>query len=101
MITKEDFVKLIEDYKKWDKQMDKVCDVLGANMYELDWISYTSILFDTTIDLLFTEEARDDISWWLWEKAGRSDMKMWDKDGVEIPTETIDDLWELVKNNRK
>ena len=28
-------------------------------------------------------------------------MKMWDKDGNEIPTETIEDLWEIVKDNRK
>ena len=28
-------------------------------------------------------------------------MKMWDKDDNEIPTETIEDLWEIVKDNRK
>ena len=29
------------------------------------------------------------------------DYKMWDKDGNEIPTETLDDLWEIVKDYRK
>lgn len=34
-------------------------------------------------------------------KGGRSDFKMWDKDDNEIPTETIDDLWNIIKKYRK
>ena len=84
-----------------DYRINQVCNVLKTNIFDSDWIGYCTQLFDRTISFLFKEEAQDDISWWLWEKDGRSDMKMWDASGREIPTETIEDLWEIVKDNRK
>lgn len=100
MITKEEFIKLISDHQKYNKRLDEVCDVFDAEIWSADWIEYASVLFDTTIGLLFTDEGQDTISWWLYEKDGRSDMKMWDAEGKEIPTETIDDLWEIVKDEQ-
>ena len=101
MISKEEFITLINEYKKWNDRITQVCDVLKANIFDSDWVEYSSLLFERTISFLFKEEAQDDISWWLWEKDGRSDMKMWDADGKEIPTETVEDLCEIVKDNRK
>ena len=100
MITKEEFIKLISDHQKYNKRLDEICDVFDAEIWSADWIEYASVLFDTTIGLLFTDEGQDTISWWLYEKDGRSDMKMWDAEGKEIPTETIDDLWEIVKDEQ-
>lgn len=101
MISKEEFITLINEHKKWDDRITQVCDVLKINLFDLDWLEYSSLLFEKTISFLFKEEAQDDIFWWLWEKAGRPKMKMWDADDKEIPTETVEDLWELVKDNRK
>ena len=101
MISKEEFIKLINDYKKWDDRITQICGLLKVDIFTADWIEYSSVLFEDTISFLFTEEAQEDIFWWLWEKDGRSDMKMWDADGKEIPTETVEDLWEIVKDNRK
>lgn len=101
MITKEEFIDLISGHKKWDKRLDDVENVLHFMPLEVDWIEYGSILFDKTLSFIFNEEGIEDILWWLWEKNGRSDMKMWDASGKEIPTETIEDLWEIVKDNRK
>lgn len=101
MISKEEFIALINEHKKWDDRITQVCDVLKINLFDLDWLEYSSLLFEKTISFLFKEEAQDDIFWWLWEKAGRPEMKMWDADDKEIPTETVEDLWELVKDNRK
>lgn len=101
MITKEQFIELISEHQSWNKRIDEVGEALNCFIYEADWVEYTSILFDRTIKLLFNEEAVDDISWWMFEKAGRPEMKMWDAEGNEIPTETIEDLWELVKDNQK
>ena len=101
MITKEEFITLIKDFKKWDNKTDQVCKILNIDIIESDLVMYGSILFEKTISFLFEEEAQDNIFWWLWEKNGRSDMKMWDKDGTEVPTETLDDLWEIIKDNRK
>lgn len=101
MITKEQFIKLITDNRKHNDRLDEVEDVLGLAIYDCDWVEYGNILFDEVLGLLFQEEGVDDINWWLYEKCGRPDYKMWDKDGNEIPTETLDDLWEIVKNYRK
>ena len=100
MITKEEFIKLISDHQKYNKRLDEVCDVFDAEIWSADWIEYANVLFDTTIGLLFTDKGQDTISWWLYEKDGRSDMKMWDSENNEIPTETIDDLWEIVKDEQ-
>lgn len=101
MITKEQFIKLITDNRKHNNRLDEVEDVLGLAIYDCDWVEYGNILFDEVLGLLFQEEGVDDINWWLYEKCGRPDYKMWDKDGNEIPTETLDDLWEIVKDYRK
>lgn len=100
MITKEQFIKLITDNRKHNDRLDEVEDVLGLAIYDCDWVEYGNILFDEVLGLLFQEEGVDDINWWLYEKCGRPDYKMWDKDGNEIPTETLDDLWEIVKDYR-
>lgn len=101
MITKEQFIKLITDHRKHNDRLDEVEDVLGLAIYDCDWVEYGNILFDEVLGLLFQEEGVDDINWWLYEKCGRPDYKMWDKDGNEIPTETLDDLWEIIKDYQK
>lgn len=101
MITKDEFITLIDDYQKWSEQVDKVSEVLGiSTLFESNLIDYTSRLFDKTINILFNEIGTDDIYWWLYEKSGNPDFKMWDKEGNEIPSETIDDLWEIVKDSQ-
>lgn len=101
MITKEQFIKLITNHRKHNDILDEIEDVLGFTIYDCDWVEYGNILFDEMLGLLFQEEGVDDINWWLYEKCGHPDLKMWDKDGNEIPIETVNDLWELVKNLQK
>ena len=101
MITKEQFIKLITDHRKHNDRLDEVEDVLGFAIYDCDWVEYGNILFDEVLGLLFQEEGVDDINWWLYEKCECPDYKMRDKDGNEIPTETLYDLWEIVKDYRK
>ena len=101
MITKDEFITLIDDYQKWSEQVDKASEVLGiSTLFESNLIDYTSRLFDKTINILFDKNGTDDIYWWLYEKSGSPDFKMWDKEGNEIPSETIDDLWEIVKDSQ-
>lgn len=101
MITKDEFITLIDDYQKWFEQVDKASEVLGiSTLFESNLIDYTSRLFDKTINILFDENGTDDIYWWLYEKSGSPDLKMWNKEGNEIPSETIDDLWEIVKDSQ-
>ena len=58
-------------------------------------------MFEKYLETYFTEEGTDIIYWYLFEKNGNSEYKMWDKDKNEIPTETIEDLWNIVKDYLK
>lgn len=102
MITKEEFVKLISDQKKWDDRLDEVGEVLKCNPLEMDWVEYGAFLFDNVLKILFEEDGVDSINWWLFEKPMLpSGAGVWDENGNEIPTETIEDLWNIVKDLRK
>lgn len=101
MITKNEFIDLINDYQNWSDQVDKASQALGiSTLFESNLIDYTSKLFDKTINILFNENGTDDIYWWIYEKSVNPDLKMFDKEGNEIPSETIDDLWEIVKDSQ-
>lgn len=101
MITKNEFIDLINDYQNWSDQVDKASQALGiSTLFESNLIDYTSKLFDKTINILFNENGTDDIYWWIYEKPVNPDLKMFDKEGNEIPSETIDDLWEIVKDSQ-
>lgn len=101
MITKNEFIDLINDYQNWSDQVDKASQALGiSTLFESNLIDYTSKLFDKTINILFNENGTDDIYWWIYEKSVNPELKMWDKEGNEIPSETIDDLWEIVKDSQ-
>ena len=102
MITKEEFIKLVSDQEKWDNRLDEVGKILNCSPLEMDWVEYGAKLFDTTLSILFEEEGVDDINWWLFEKPMLpSGSGMWDEEGNEIPTETVEDLWNIVKDYRK
>lgn len=101
MITKNEFVALINDYQNWSDKVDNASKALGiSTLFECDLIDYTSRLFDKTINILFNENGTDNIYWWIYEKSVNPKLKMWDKEGNEIPSETIDDLWEIVKDSQ-
>lgn len=102
MITKEKFIDLILKQQEWSNRVDEVSEVLNVpTLFESDWVEYASILFDKTLALLFNEDGIDDIYWWMYEKSENPELKMWDESGKEIPTDTVEDLWNLVKNNQK
>ena len=102
MITKEEFIDLILKQQEWSNRVDEVSEALNVpTLFESDWVEYTSILFTKTLNLLFNEDGVDDISWWMYEKSGNPEFKMWDENEKEIPTDTVEDLWNLVKDNQK
>lgn len=100
MVTKEQFIKLINDNKQYNQRLDEVGNVLGCSIFDCDWAEYGNVLFDTIINLLFQKEAVNDINWWLYEKQYNPTLKMWDENENEIPTETVEDLWNIVKDKR-
>ena len=102
MITKEEFTDLILKQQEWSNRVDEVSEALNVStLFESDWVEYASVLFDKTLNLLFNEDGVDDIYWWMYEKSGNPKLKMWDQNGRDIPTDTVEDLWNLVKDNQK
>ncbi len=100
MITKEEFVKLINDYIKWEARIEEVSDVFGGNLFEVDWVEYTSYQFEDIIKILFNEFGVDTIFWWVFEKRLNPELKIYEED-VEITCDTVEDLYEIVKTNLK
>ena len=99
-ITKEEFFELIKMHDDQSKRLDKLSEA-GLPVWEMDIIEYGNLLFDKVINSYFTQEGEEWIFWWLYEKNGNSEIKAWDEDHNEIPTETIEDLWKCVKQYRK
>lgn len=96
ILTKEEFIKLIEDHMNQQSRIDALQDV-GIDVYDSPLIEYGNFLFERIFSIYFSEEGREWIYWWLYEKNGNPEMKAWDKDNNEIPTETIEDLWNIVE----
>ena len=71
--------------------------------YKIDFIEYDEVHFnalEALMKLHFTKEQRSLIEWWLYEKflpdgsmLILKDENSWD----EIPTDTPDDIWELIQ----
>lgn len=101
MITKEEFVLLINKHTEWDDKLDQIHKVLKVHPLELDWVEYGAFVFDKLLSIAFLDSAVDDINWWLYEKRGNPTFIMSDENGNEIPTETVEDLWNIVKDFRK
>lgn len=101
MITKDSFVKLIDLHKTFSQYIDKFEDVSKISIVDSPLFDNFYKLFDITLNISFNNVAVEDISWWIYEKeyGTREDMKMWDKDHNEIPSSTIDDLWNMIKDN--
>ena len=104
MITKEQFTKVIENTLKLDKEYDR-WDDFGINLWELPIGDIVADLAESIWDITFDEDGVDWINWWIYERPalfeGDEVNKAYNEDGSEIPTETVDDLWNIVKKFRK
>ena len=98
-MTKELFTKMILEIQNFGNIVDRMCDVLGTNFFESPLAEVGWNLVNMLINSHFDEEGQDWINWWLYEKDGNPELKAFDEADNEIPTETIDDLWNLVKDH--
>lgn len=103
-MTQKQFEEIINAILDYDKEVDRWCD-FGINLYEahnyktgVGIAEYVGIIQTKFFNALFNETGVDWINWWLYEKCGREDMKAFNEDGSEIPTQTIEDLWNIVKD---
>ena len=98
MITKEEFVEIINWHVIQNKEVDKLCEVFpGA--YGATILDNPYKLFDIIWKICFDTEGQEWISWWLYDCKNILDdtyNRTYEENG-----ETIDDLWKLVKGCRK
>ena len=114
MIEFKDFKKAIVSYINFDKYIGDL-NRIGIDLVEGQSFMTAGTLLDLLWETNFTEEAMDTINWFLFEYHDLSDdfdnygnrigealePAMWDSDGKEIPMNTIEDLWNYVKDFRK
>lgn len=100
MITKEEFIELLNDRINWNDKVEQLCELLGSNLWESDIFNYGEILFEKILNLRFNDSGIDIIFWWLYERKYDKDLNI-KIDGKEVPSDTLDDLWEIVKDYRK
>ena len=96
MITKELFVKSIENFQDFQNRIDELEKVLSGssgycNIFESELVQCYYTLFEIFIDSNFTTLGADNINYWLFE----SDKKVIIGD-EEYNLETIDELWKFL-----
>lgn len=97
-MTKEGFIKLIENAQNYNKELDRWSD-FGIDLFELPISELGWNFLNVVLPELFSDEGVDWINWWLFEKPGGDPNQAYD--GNVIPTDTIDDLWNIVKDYQK
>lgn len=102
IMTKEGFIELVENAMNYSKELDRWND-FGICLFELPISELGWNFFNVSLSELFSDEGIDWINWWLFEKPGfgGDPNQAYDKDGNIIPTDTIDDLWNIVKDYQK
>ncbi len=96
-MNKVEFIKLIKDYQNYDNLLDSACDIFPG-IIESKLFMYPAEWFENIIELCFTEEGVDWIYWWLFERNNNSEMKAYDENHNEIQMDTVEDLWNFIKN---
>ena len=101
-MTKEQFIRLMEvikeRYYKIEEIYDKLDDVFGSvgDLF-IDETSMTPII-DVISEIV--EDNNKWIEWYVYDKNWGTDERLTatDNNGNEIPSETLEDLWNLIHN---
>ena len=98
MIEKEQFLRLIKFKLEEITFIDEISEYISNKVIE-KLMNNSGIEFNTILELTFNANGIDTINWWLYEKSISPDLGIY-YNGKELPSDTIEDLWELVKDNR-
>ena len=104
MITKEEFFKAVETHQKFEEAIERVANSISGDnhsvyLYESDWYEAEGKLFDLFLKSHFTDEACDDIYWWLYEGVDKvfyvtTEADIFNEEKEEIvPVRTLGQLW--------
>lgn len=112
MITKEEFVKYISLYQKFNESVERLeRSITGRNdmyfIYETDWCEAVGKMLDIFLESHFTEDGQDLITWWLFEDVEHIIEQTVDPDlfhgksEIEYNVEEIWDLWDYMVKYKK
>ena len=104
MISKKEFVEIIERLKNYNDLQDKIDDLFKSNIdnKEMDFMNAGSICIGhETIVVKLLENIfndKDTISWWLYECNYGRDFSLGDLevDGIEIDLSTAEKLYDYL-----
>lgn len=96
MISKEEFIELIESYQEQDKRIDKLSEIFSTSWSD-EIMTWGWEMFEKVIKAYFTKEGVNWIDYYLYENPEHC----YYDNGEALPLETLDHLWKLVENYRK
>ena len=96
-MDKNTFIQLINYTLSFEKEIDNV-EKLKIHIFESSLCSITYDIIHLILKSNFSSNQIDTIYWWLYESEKSNVPEMWDKEGNEIPTKTVDDLWNIITN---
>ncbi len=89
-------------FKQLLSKIKKTDDTINVLYKYIDITNITdeyNVIITLLLEHYYGEEANEWISWYLYEKKGRKDIKAWDKDKKEI-CRNEKELWELCEQAR-
>ncbi len=112
MITKELFIKFINQYKKYNSAFERLEEALMgrkyiSNLYESDWNEAVGYMLELFLESHFTEEGCDLINWWLFEDVPHIIYTSYEADlfnkeiKIQYDVENIEDLWDYMIKHKK
>ena len=103
MITKEQFIKFITEYKNFEETIDKIYQNWGLSLVECDWYNSVGIMLDTFLDSHFTNNGCDLVTWWLFEDVDKLITQKVNSDlfneesEIEYDVEDIEAFWDYIQ----
>lgn len=103
-MTKENFIKLMtvikERYCSLESVYDKFNDLFGDVSDR--FIANTSLFPIITVIAEIVDDNEGWIKWYIYEKewGTKEDMEVTDVNNNVVPSETLEDLWELIQSGK-
>lgn len=94
MISKEKFIKIIENDRVYHTIIDKI-EKYGISFYESEPHKCYYTLFDILLEQCFNEDGIELIYWWLYEDV---DKVITNEDGSKIKLNSAEDLYNYLVN---
>lgn len=94
-IKKEDFCKALRCIQEYQKELDKLEEILGCELFESSICESVAYIIQYLVSALanFDNDTMDDINWWLYEDVD----KEWTINGETITVETPEQLYDALK----